>query len=175
MDKRGGGESRFSSRNFLSHNSEKLRFPVAKKIMSNRGDGGFIKILRQKLFVSLPTSSVGKSFTVAIISRIEKVWLRGGGVSSFYVENFLSHSAENFRGGIPHCCNNFGYRKSLDKRGKYQGFLSKFFCPTVQKVFGVEPFSVSLFSGNEKVWIRRRGSMKIFRRNFFVSQCQKIL
>ena len=47
--------------------------------MSNRGDGGFIKILRQKLFISLPTSSVGKSFTVAIISRIEKVWLRGGG------------------------------------------------------------------------------------------------
>ena len=155
MDKRGGGESRFSSRNFLSHNSEKLRFPVAKKIMSNRGDGGFIKILRQKLFVSLPTSSVGKSFTVAIISRIEKVWLRGGGVSSFYVENFLSHSAENFRGGIPHCCNLFGYRKGLVKSGgEDQDFRSKFFCLTAPKIFVGEPFCAVFQknSGSEKVY-----------------------
>ena len=66
----------------------------------------------------MPKSSVGESFTVATISRIEKVWLRGGGgVSGFYVENFLSHSAENFRGGTFHCCKNFGYRKTLVKKG----------------------------------------------------------
>ena len=38
-------------------------------------------------------------------------------MSRFSVENFLSHSAENFRRGILYCCINFGYRKSLDKRG----------------------------------------------------------
>ena len=41
----------------------------------------------------------------------------GGGGSTFSVENFLSRSAENFRKGILYCCNNFGYRKSLDKGG----------------------------------------------------------
>ena len=99
----------------------------------------------------MPTSSAGKSFTVAIISRIEKVWLRGGGLSSFYVENFLSHSAENFRGRIPHCCNNFGYRKSLDKRGEYQGFPSKFFCLIVAKNFVGELLCAVFqsFSGSE--------------------------
>ena len=29
----------------------------------------------------------------------------------------MSHSAENFRRAILCCCNNFGYRESLDKRG----------------------------------------------------------
>ena len=31
--------------------------------------------------------------------------------------SFLSHSAEKFPKGILYCCNIFGYRKSLDKRG----------------------------------------------------------
>ena len=45
----------------------------------------------------------GESFSVSLISGIEKVWIRGGGgrVSRFSVGNFLSHSAENFRRGNP--------------------------------------------------------------------------
>ncbi len=42
---------------------------------------------------------------------------RGGGVSRYSVENFLPHSAYNFRRGISIFCPNYGYRKSLDKRG----------------------------------------------------------
>ena len=42
---------------------------------------------------------------------------RGKGVSRLSIENFLSHSVENFRRGILYCCINFGYRKSLDRRG----------------------------------------------------------
>ena len=58
--------------------------------------------------------------------------------------------------------------------GEYQDFPSKFFCLTVPKNFVGEPFSVSLFSSTEKVWIREGGgSIKIFRRKFCVSQCQK--
>ena len=53
--------------------------------------------------------------------------IRGGGLSRFYVEFFLSRSAENFRRGMIYCCNKFGYRKGLDKRGEYQGFPSKVF------------------------------------------------
>ncbi len=68
-----------------------------------------------------------------------------GGVSRFPVENFLSHRAENFRKGILYCCNNFGYRKSLEKRGEeYQDFPSKIFCLTLPKNAIGEPFSLSL-------------------------------
>ena len=74
-------------------------------------------------------------------------------MSRFSVKNFLYHSAESFRRGILYCCNNIGYRKSLDKRGgggEYQDSPSKFFCLTVPKNFVKEPLSVSLISGIKK-------------------------
>ena len=40
-----------------------------------------------------------ESFSVSLLSGIEKVWIRGGGVSRFFVEKFLSHSAEKLRRG----------------------------------------------------------------------------
>ena len=83
----------------------------------------------------MPKISVVVSFTVAIVSGIEKVWIRGW---------------------------------------EYQDFLGKLFGLTVPKSFEGEPFSVSLISGTEKVWIREEGSIKSFRRNFFLSQCRKI-
>ena len=69
-------------------------------------------------------------------------------------------------------------KKLTDKRrggGEYQHFPSKIFCLTVPKFSVAKPFSVSLFSGIEKVWIRGgRGvgrSIKIVRRKIFVSGC----
>ena len=60
----------------------------------------------------------------------------------------------------------------LRGEGEYQDFLvERFLCLTVQKIFVGEPFSVSLNSEIEKFWIRDGGSVKIFRRNLFVSQC----
>ena len=41
---------------------------------------------------------VGEPFSVSLISGAEKVWIREGGLSRFSVENYLSHSAVNFRG-----------------------------------------------------------------------------
>ena len=104
----------------------------------------------------MPKISVGESFTVALISGIEKVWIRGGGgVSRSSVENFLSHSAENLPRRTLYCCINFGYRKSLEKRGGgIKIFRRKFFCVTVPKNSVGEPFIVALISGIEKVWIR---------------------
>ena len=141
LDKRGGA-SRFSVENFLSHSAENFRRGIFyccnnfgyRKSLKKRG--GEHQVFPSKIFChTVPKISVGEFFTVAIISDIEKVWIREGGVSRFSVENFLSHSAEKFRRGILYCCNNFGYRESLD---------------------------------------RRRGSIKVFRRKFFVSQCRKI-
>ena len=39
-------------------------------------------------------------------------------MSRFSVEKLLSHSAVTFCTGILYCCNNFGYRKTLVKRGE---------------------------------------------------------
>ena len=57
-------------------------------------------------------------------------------------------------------------KKFMDKRGgggKYEDFQSKFFCLTVPKIFVGEPFSVSLISGIEKVWIRGGGGVVVSR------------
>ena len=45
----------------------------------------------QKIFV-------GEPFGVSLISGMGNVWIRGGDINIF-VENYLSHSAENFRRG----------------------------------------------------------------------------
>ena len=86
-----------------------FRFTVPKKFVEEPFYAVFQKILVAKKFMDK----------------------KAGGVSRFPVENFLSHSAENFRRGILYCCINFGYRKSLEKRGgggvsrfSFENFLS---------------------------------------------------
>ena len=70
--------------------------------MSKTGGGSF-KIFRRNFFcLTVQKIFVGEPFSVSLISGIEKVWLRGGGgVSSIYVEFFLSQSAQKFPYGIP--------------------------------------------------------------------------
>ena len=122
----------------------------------------------------MPKVSVGESFTVLLVSGIEKVWIRGGRSIKTSVENSLSHRAESFLWGILYCFINFGYRKSLDKRGvEYQDSPSKTLGLTKPKNSVGKSFNVALIWGVEKVWIRGGESIKIFRRNNFNSQCQK--
>ena len=59
-----------------------------------------------------------------------------------------------------------GTQKSSWIGGGYEDFPSEVFCLTLPRKFVVEPFGVSIFPGIENVWIRRGGSIKIFRRNF---------
>ena len=49
----------------------------------------------------MPKKFVGDHFSVSLFSGTKKVWIKGGGggVSIFSVENYLSHSADNFRRG----------------------------------------------------------------------------
>ncbi len=47
------------------------------------------------------------------------------------------------------------------------------FCLTVPIIFVGESFTVAVFSGTGKVWIRCGGSINKFRRKCFVSQCRK--
>ena len=55
----------------------------------------------------------------------------------------------------------------------YQAFPSKTFGLTVLKNFVGKPFSGSLPSGDEKVWIREGGLSRFSVANYF-SQCGKI-
>ena len=98
-------------------------------------EGGVSRFSVENFCLTVLKISVGQSFAVAIISGIGKVWIREGGSIKIFRRIFLSHSAEKIRWAILCCCNDFGYRESLDKRGER--------------------------------------SIKIFRRKFFVSQCQK--
>ena len=45
----------------------------------------------------------------------------------YSVEKFFSHSPKNFRGRILYCCSNFGYLKSLDKKGGKPKFSVEIF------------------------------------------------
>ena len=70
----------------------------------------------------------------------------------------------------------FGSEKSMHRIGvEYQDFPSESFCLTVPRNFVGKPLSVSLLSVAEEVWIGEGvGSIKIFCRKFFVSQCRGI-
>ena len=70
-------------------------------------------------------------------------------------------------------------KKFRDKReGEVSRFPSKVFCPTVLKNAVGEPFSLSIISGIEEVWVRVFGgggvSVLIFREKFPVSQYRNI-
>ena len=95
-------------------------------------------IFCRNFFVSVPKNSVGEPFCAVFqkLSGSEKFMDKtgGGGVSRFTVESFLFHRAQNFRRGILYCCINFGYRKSLDKRGRSRFSVENFLSHTAEKL-----------------------------------------
>ena len=154
----GGGYQDFTSKIFcLTVPKISVGNPWGKR-------GGEYQDFLSKIFcLTVPKIFVGESFTVALISGSEKVWIGGGGVSRFSVENFLSHSAENLR------------RESVgEEGGEYQDFLSKIFCLTVPKIFVGESFTVALISGSEKVWIGGGGEYQDFLSKIFCLTVPKI-
>ena len=80
---------------------------------------------------------------------------RGGGVSSFFVENFLLLSVEIFRWGNLECVSNCGYRKICCLRLLCHDFLAKIFCLTVPEKIVREPFCVP-----QKFWFRKISWMR---------------
>ena len=68
----------------------------------------------------MPKISARESFTVALISDIEKVWIRGGGggeYRDFPSKNFFLLAPKFSRKETFYCCIDLGYRKSLDRSG----------------------------------------------------------
>ena len=102
---------------------------------------------------------------------IEKIYAQKG-VSQFSVENFLSHSAEKFRGHPFKVSENLGYRKILCIIGVSQFSVENFLSHSAEKFRG-HPLNVSEILGYRKL-LCIIGGITIFRRKFFVSQCRKI-
>ena len=94
FDKR-KGISRVYVEIFLSRSAERLRRGILYcfidfgylKGLDKRG-GGEIQILRPNFFLTVPKIFVRESSTVALISGIEKVWIRRRGVSMFSIKSF---------------------------------------------------------------------------------------
>ena len=177
MDKKGGGRvSGFPVEIFLSHSDKNFlrgtllcftKLPILKNVRDKRGcdshfsgESFFVSECRKKSEGN-PSVLCFRKFLVA-----KFLWIRGGGVSGFPVEKFLSHFAEKFRRGTHLCFNLFGYREFFCFRGLCHGFLSKTFCLTMTKKIVGEPFFVSQpFWLQKKLWRGGVGSIKIFRRD----------
>ena len=90
----------------------------------------------------MPKKFVGESFSVSLTSGPEKIWRKeGGGVYQDFPSKIFCLTVEKFCRGILYCCNNFGYRKSLDKGGgvsRYRKSLDK-------GGGGVSRFSIGIF------------------------------
>ena len=63
--------------------------------------------------LTVPKICVGGIPLVLLYFRLPKTFGYEGGESRFFIENYLSHSAEKHRRGTLLCFTNFGYRKSL--------------------------------------------------------------
>ena len=180
MDKRGEEVLRFSVQTFLSHSTERLRrgsllcsrkILRSKTVRDTRG-GEYHNFPSKLLCFTVPKNFVRESFSVPLISNIEKIWIRGGEeVLRFSVQNFLSHSTERLRRGSLLCSKKILRSKTVrDTRGgEYHNFPSKLFCFTVPKNFVREPFSVPLISNIEKIWIRGGEEVSRFSVDIFLS------
>ena len=90
MKKRLEGVSRFAVENCLSHSAEifprgnPLVFHLLRLPKKFAQEGVEYQDFLSKVFcVTVPKISVGETFFVALISGIEKVWIRGGVIRIF--------------------------------------------------------------------------------------------
>ena len=99
------------------------------------------------------------------------------GIKRFSLKKLLSHNTEKLRRWTLLCVTIFGYRKTLRFVELCHDFVSMFFCLTVPRNFVENPSVMCFrkFPVAKKFEDRRggEGSIMIFRRNFFVSQCRK--
>ena len=101
------------------------------------------------------------------------------GVSQFSVENLLSHSTETFRRGTLLCFRKFLVSKIVkDKRGLVSRFSVEIGLSHTTETFRRRTLlCFRKIAVSKTLWIRggEGGSIKIFRRQFIVSQYQKTL
>ena len=171
------------SRKYLQVNPSVLcfrKFPVPKKFMDERGGGGvgveFQDFPSKNFCLTVPKISVEESFTVAIISGIEKVWIRGGGSITIFRRSFCLTVPKYFIGEHFGVSEKFFYRKFSCIEGGGITVLSELFVSQERNEKLCK--GTLLFSGNflvSKKFMDKRCHITIFSRNFYFSQCRKLL
>ena len=125
MDKREEEVLRFSVQVFLSHSTEKFRrgsllcsrkILRSKSVRDKRG-GEYHNFPSNFLCFTVPKKFVGESFSVSLISNIEKIWIRGRRkYCDFPSKIFCLTVPKNFVGD-PFCVpEKLWYRKTLGTR-----------------------------------------------------------
>ncbi len=89
LEERGEGEvSRFSVEKFLSHSAENFCRGILYCCINFFGRGEYQNFPSKIFCLTVPKFSVGESFTVALISGSEKVWIGGWEYQDFPLKNF---------------------------------------------------------------------------------------
>ena len=134
---------------------------VAKRFMDKR-EVQVSKFFSKIFGLKGPQNAVGEPFSLPLMSGIGKVQMRGRGVlSSFSIENFLSHSAEKIPRATLYDINIFEYRKFFMLQRVMSRFSFEFFCLTVPKDFVEEPFCAVFqkISGSQK-FMHKKGDIQ---------------
>ena len=139
--------------------------------MGGNGEGGNITISSKKLCLTVPKKILeGTVWCFSSFGFVEKLCLRG--YVTIFCQKFFVSKYRKPRNGTFLCFTKFLVsKKFMDKRGGrgrrcYQNFLSNFFF-SLPKDFVAEPFSVPLFSSNEKCLGYGLSTSSV---NFFLSQ-----
>ena len=115
-----------------------------KKNDMDKKEGEYHDFLLNNFCLTVPKTFVEETFCVSKNLRYRKFfWIRGGGVSRFFVEIVLFHSTETFHRGSYLCLRKFQGSRFSMKRGEKLDFLSESFCVTVAKHFLEKSFFVS--------------------------------
>ena len=143
--------------------------------MRQRRGRGYQDFLSKFFCLTLPKISVGESFAVAIISGIEKVWIRGGSITIFR-RCFCHTVPKYFIGEHFGVSEKFFHRKfSYIGGGGASRFCRNFLSHrTETKSFVKEPFCFPEIFWYRKKFMVKRGHITLFSQNFHVSQCRKL-
>ena len=151
-------------------------FSGSEKVYGQEGEGS-IKIFQQINFfcLTVPKISVGETFTVALNSVTDMVWIRGKGeVKIFLRKSFVSRCRKNLVGQSFFVALISGIAKVwIRRREEYPDFLSRKFSSRSAENFRTVILCCINF-GYRKSLDKRWGggaNIKIFRRKLFVSQC----
>ena len=125
----------------------------------------------------MPKNFVGEPFSLSLVSGIKKKFFRGlchDFPSKIFCLTVTKHSVDEPFSAVFQKISCSGKVYGKEGGGCIKISFGNFLSHSAENSRR-EPFSLSLISGIEKIWVRgRRGSVKIFRRKFLVSQCRKI-
>ena len=174
--------SQFFVEFFLAHSAEKfgrgtlycvLKFGY-REILCFRG---LCHEFPSKRFcLTVPKNAVGESFSLSIISHIEKVWMRGwwgGGECQDFPSKSSCLTVPKKIIGQPFNVSLISGMEIFYASEGYVTIFQRVFCLTVPKIFVGEPIRMSLLSGNENIYAEE-GYVTVFCR-FFCLAVPKIL